>query len=222
MRSTLRLVYVRLRPVLWLRAVLFASCTPCSTMHSYQAFTPATPEEAIRLPIVLVLASGQGQRFWASGGTTHKLQADLCGASVKQRTLDAVAASGLRWYVEEGGLPGMGDSIAAAVRANHDAPGWMVLPGDLPLVQPHTLLRIARAPMAASVLLPVYAGQRGHPVRFASQCGEALRNLQGSMGASPVVRAQAAIEMIVDDRGCVFDIDTVQDLQRAKEWLLER
>ena len=73
------------------------------------------------MPVVLVLASGRGERFSASGGTTHKLQADLCGATVLQRTLDAVRASGLRWHLEDAGHPGMGDSIAAAVRATRDA-----------------------------------------------------------------------------------------------------
>ena len=43
------------------------------------------------LPVVLVLASGRGERFLASGGSTHKLQADLGGRTVLQRTLDAVA-----------------------------------------------------------------------------------------------------------------------------------
>ena len=166
--------------------------------------------------MVLVLASGRGERFLASGGTTHKLQADLCGATVLQRTLDAVRASGLRWHLEDAGHPGMGDSIAAAVRATRDsAEGWMVLPADLPLIRPQTLVEIARAAMAVHVLVPTFEGQRGHPVRFAAVCGEALASLKGNQGAALVVSAQAAMKMIVNDAGCVVDIDTVQDLRRA-------
>lgn len=177
-------------------------------------------DEAARLPVVLVLASGRGERFNASGGIGHKLQADLCGKTVLARTLDAVHASGLRWHLEDAGHPGMGDSIAAAVRATRGAPGWMVLPADLPLVQTNTLLAIARATMAAQVLVPMFDGQRGHPVRFARECCDALENLQGNSGAALVVSAQAAIKMIVDDIGCVFDIDTLDDLQRARAHLL--
>lgn len=188
----------------------------------FTAYTPATAQEAQQLPVLLVLASGRGERFTASGGSTHKLQADLGGKTVLARTLEAVRASGLRWHLEDGGHPGMGDSIAAAVRATRSAPGWMVLPADLPLVQPNTLLQIARAPMPGTVLLPMMEGQRGHPVRFAPACGTALANLEGNQGAAPVVRAQAAIEMIVDDVGCVMDIDTVDDLQRARAWLQGR
>ena len=182
----------------------------------------ASADEALRLPIVLVLASGRGERFLASGGTTHKLQADLCGKTVLQRTLDAVRASGLRWHLEDGGHPGMGDSIAAAVRTTRDAPGgWMVLPADLPLIQAATLLQIARAPLAAAtVLVPAFEGQRGHPVRFAPVCGAALANLEGNQGAAPVVSAQAAMKIIVNDPGCVMDIDTLDDLQRARAYHL--
>jgi molybdenum cofactor cytidylyltransferase len=174
-------------------------------------------EEPQHLPVVLVLASGRGERFSASGGTTHKLQADLCGATVLQRTLDAVRASGLRWHLEDAGHPGMGDSIAAAVRATRDAVGgWMVLPADLPLLQPNTLVTIARALLEGEVLVPWFEGQRGHPVRFAASCGDALANLQGNQGAAHVVSARVATKMIVNDAGCVLDIDTVDDLERAR------
>ena len=87
------------------------------------------------LPTVIVLASGRGERFIASGGTTHKLKALLHGKPLLQHTLDAVKASALPWHLEDAGHPGMGDSIAAAVRATIGAAGWMILPGDLPLVQ---------------------------------------------------------------------------------------
>lgn len=176
-------------------------------------------EEAAKLAVVLVLASGRGERFLASGGTTHKLQADLGGKTVLQRTLDAVRASGLIWHLEDVGHPGMGDSIAAAVRATRNAPGWMVLPADLPLIRPQTLVEIARATMAGEVLVPMFEGQRGHPVRFDASCGDALADLQGNQGAAPVVFARAAIKMVVSDAGCVVDIDTVDDLQRARKLL---
>lgn len=176
---------------------------------------------AASAPVVLVLASGRGERFLASGGLTHKLQALLGGKPVLQHTLDAVRASGLPWHLEDQGHPGMGDSIAAAVRATRDAPGWLVLPADLPLVQAGTLRQIAAALQSHAVAVPVHAGRRGHPVGFAAVCGPALAALRGNQGAAPVVRAHAAAEIAVDDIGTVTDIDTVQDLAQA-ERLLKR
>lgn len=185
-------------------------------MNTLVSYPLVSSLEAAALPVVLVLASGRGERFIASGGKVHKLQADLAGTPVMQRTLNAVRASGLRWHLEDAGHPGMGDSIAAAVRATRDAPGWMVLPADLPLIRPETLVDIARAPLAGEVLMPVFEGHRGHPVRFAPACGDALVALQGNQGAAPVVSAREAIKMVVNDPGCVTDIDTLDDLHRAE------
>ncbi|MDR3455316.1 MAG: nucleotidyltransferase family protein [Rhodoferax sp.] len=167
-------------------------------------------------PTILVLASGRGERFAASGGSVHKLQALLAGKTVLEHTLDAVCASGLPWHLEDAGHPGMGDSIAAAVRATRDAAGWLILPADLPLIQAATLSQVAAALQTHDVVVPVYQGSRGHPVGFGAACGPALLALKGNQGAAPVVRAHAAIELIVDDIGCVTDIDTLEDLARAQ------
>ncbi|UCU97329.1 NTP transferase domain-containing protein [Acidovorax radicis] len=177
-------------------------------------------------PVVLVLASGRGERFKASGGAVHKLRAPLGDTTVLEHTLAAVRASGLPWHLEDAGHPGMGDSIAAAVRATADAPGWLVLPGDLPLVSPATLRTIAAALADCAVAVPVHHGERGHPVGFAAQCLQGLLALTGEQGAASVVREQAQQGRVrrveVDDVGAVTDVDTVQDLERAAQWLAAR
>ncbi|MCZ8091922.1 MAG: nucleotidyltransferase family protein [Acidovorax sp.] len=179
----------------------------------------------LTLPTVLILASGRGERFKASGGAVHKLQALLAGKPVLQHTLDAVRASGLPWHVEDAGHPGMGDSIAAAVRHtahSTDAAGWLVLPGDLPLVQPATLQAMAQVLLdqRAVVAWPEFAGERGHPVAFGRDCLEGLLALSGEKGAAPVVRHWAqqgrGLAVPVRDEGVAADIDTVQALERAE------
>lgn len=171
------------------------------------------------LPTVIVLASGRGERFSASGGSGHKLEAKLALKTVLRHTLDAVQASGLPWHLEDAGHPGMGDSIAAAVRATAQATGWLILPADLPLIQSDTLCAVAAALKGRDVVVPVYRGQRGHPVGFSATCRLALLNLKGNQGAAPVVRSYTAIELIVDDIGCITDIDTVDDLRAAEQLL---
>lgn len=173
------------------------------------------------LPTVLVLASGRGERFRASGGVSHKLAAPLGGRPVLEHTLDAVRASGLPWHLEDAGHPGMGDSIAAAVRATADAAGWLVLPADLPLVRPETLRRVAQALAAgAAAVQPQHQGQRGHPVAFAADARDALLALSGERGAAPVLQALRARgevrDLAVDDIGIVTDIDTLADLAAAE------
>lgn len=179
-------------------------------------------------PVVLVLASGRGERFAASGGAGHKLRALLAGHPVLEHTLAAVRASGLRWHLEDGGHPAMGDSIAAAVRATCAAPGWLVLPGDLPLIAPHSLRTAARALAlpGCSAAAPLYRGQRAHPVAFGAQCRSALLALQGAPGAASVLQEQARQGRVrwleLDDAGSVADVDTVQDLARAARMLAAR
>ncbi len=166
-------------------------------------------------PTVIVLASGRGERFTASGGAGHKLQAQLGSKTVLQHTLDAVRASGLPWHLEASGQPGMGDSIAAAVAATASAKGWLILPADLPLIRADTLRAVALALQQHRVVLPLYRGQRGHPVAFSSTCRQALLDLKGDQGAAAVARNCGAFELDVNDAGCVTDIDTVDDLHRA-------
>ncbi|HSV34544.1 MAG TPA: nucleotidyltransferase family protein [Ramlibacter sp.] len=177
-------------------------------------------------PVVLVLASGRGERFAASGGTGGKLHALLGGKPVLQHTLDAVRASGLPWHLEDRGHAGMGDSIAAAVLATQDASGWLVLPGDLPFVRPETLRAVAEALARHAVVLPRHQGERGHPVGFAASCRDALLALSGPEGAASVVRAQSAqgnvVRLDLDDPGMLIDIDTVQDLAAAERRLASR
>ena len=178
--------------------------------------------------VVIVLASGRSERFRAAGGTGNKLDADLCGRAVLQRTLDAVRASGLPWHLESGPHPGMGDSIAAAVRHCAEASSWLILPGDLPLVQAETIRRVSAALAHAPVVVPQVAKpdgtvQRGHPVGFSQVCRDALMALTGDVGAAPVVRAVAAQRLDVDDIGCCLDVDTPALLEQARRmWLAQR
>ena len=188
-----------------------------------QTLKPSIPST----PVVIVLAAGRGERFAASGGATHKLQALLAGKRVIDHVLDAVKASGLDYHVvtADPDRPGMGDSIAAGVKATPNASAWLILPADLPLISPSTLRAIAFAPPCA-ITVPMVNGQRGHPVRFGLECASELLNLQGNQGAANVLRAWAATDSIaivaVDDVGCVMDVDTVNDLKRAETLLIKR
>ena len=181
----------------------------------------------ISLPVVIVLAAGRGERFAASGGTVHKLQALLSGKRVLDHVLNAIECSGLPHHVvyADTTRPGMGDSIAAGIKATAEAPGWLILPADLPLIQSHTLRTIALAP-ACAVTVPLYQGQRGHPVRFAAECRADLLNLTGSKGAAQVIQRYETADSVtclnVDDFGVITDIDTLDDLSCAEQLLAQR
>lgn len=173
-------------------------------------------------PIVIVLAAGKGQRYLASGGTTHKLAASLAGSTVLAHVVSAVEASGLQVHiVKSAASDGMADSIAAGVCATADAAGWLILPGDLPLIQPESLRRVADALVLHKVVVPHYCGQQGHPVGFGKACCDALSRLSGDVGAKSVIQkyrlTDEVFDLSIDDQGLVTDVDTVEDLSRAED-----
>lgn len=182
-------------------------------------------------PCVLILAAGRGDRFLASGGSSHKLKAVLGLQTVLQTTLAAVKASGLPWHLESGPHPGMGDSIAAAIKATAGAKGWLILPADLPLIQPSTLRQLALQLVQLDscdlhVIQPFYQGQKGHPVAFSRAAAQELAQLSGDLGAASIVRKAAENQCLqrwdCDDIGCVLDVDTVQALEEARRIWQER
>lgn len=175
-------------------------------------------------PTVIVLAAGQGSRFKASGGLGSKLDALLQGQKVLEHVLKAVAQANLAFYlVTEAEGPGMGDSIAQGVRMTPDASGWLILPGDLPLISANTLTQVANhlSQGAHSVVVPFKAGQRGHPVGFRRAYFADLAQLTGEQGAAAIVKKAHArgqvLKLSVEDPGCIQDIDTLEDLQCAAQ-----
>jgi molybdenum cofactor cytidylyltransferase len=110
---------------------------------------------------------------------------------------------------------GMGHSLAAAVRTEADADGWIVALADMPRVAARSIESVIAALEAgARIAVPVYRGRRGHPVGFAAGCLEELLALRGDAGARSVLQRHAAevVRVEVDDPGILQDVDTAQDL----------
>ena len=72
---------------------------------------------------------------------------------------------------------------ASGVSASADAGGWLLLPGDMPTVQPSTLLAVAAKLPHHVVVYAQYRGQRGHPVGFSPELYSELVQLSGDEGA---------------------------------------
>jgi molybdenum cofactor cytidylyltransferase len=185
-------------------------------------------------PLLIILAAGRGSRFVAEG---HKLEQPLQGLTLLARTLASAIASHLpvlvvttralepqaRHFVaardvvvlpEAGSASelGMGYSIAAGVGARPDAPGWLLLPADMPLVQPATMVAVSRALEHHPVAYAQHRGRRGHPVGFASELYSELVTLTGDQGARRLVARYPAHAVDVDDPGVLVDVDTEEDL----------
>ena len=191
-------------------------------------------------PTVVVLAAGRSSRF---GAGHHKLAQALGDSTVLAQTLASAITSHLRTVVvttaafvdvarssvaardvvvlpevgsDGANLLGMGVSIAAGVSACPDSRGWLVLPGDMPMVQPATLLAVARALDHHAVAFAQYRGRRGHPVGFAAELYPELTALGGDEGARRIIARYPAFPVELDDAGILVDIDTEDDLEALR------
>jgi len=110
---------------------------------------------------------------------------------------------------------GMGGSIAAGVRALRDGlTGVFVVLGDMPQVTSADYARLARAHALrpARICVPVWEGQRGHPVLFGAAYFSDLAALTGDVGARGVIREAAdVISVPAASAGVLVDLDTEAD-----------
>ena len=183
-------------------------------------------------PTIVVLAAGFGSRY---KGARHKLDEPLHGSTVLGCTLRQAVAS-LLPVVLVTTAPfvaaasevlatrdivvlslaeasrGMGHSIAAGVGERPDAGGWLILPGDMPMVRAQTLRAVAAALEGHAVVYAQYRGRRGHPVGFGSELYSELISLTGDEGARRIVARYPVHGEELDDPGVLVDVDTQDDL----------
>ena len=187
-------------------------------------------------PTILVLAAGQGSRYQ---GSRHKLAEALGGSTVLGTTvrhaietqlpvlvvttaalapllMRQIATRDILVLSADDARRGMGDSIAAGVAERSGAPGWLILPGDMPLVQPASMLAVATALEQHPVAYAQHRGRQGHPVGFAAELYSELIQLRGDDGARRVVARYPAHGQEVDDPGVLLDLDTVSDLDAMR------
>jgi len=104
---------------------------------------------------------------------------------------------------------GMGHSLAAGcthLRWNHTFVGL----ADMPYLKPATLQQlVARARQLSpdDVLVPVFGGQRGHPVAFGATHLPTLCKLTGDQGARAILGEQQPVLIEVEDEGILLDVD---------------
>lgn len=129
--------------------------------------------------------------------------------------LEALSAEGVPVLECADAALGMGHTLAAAVAHESSAQGWVVALGDMPYIAVETIGRIAEELVrGAPIVVPVFGGQRGHPVGFSRAFGAQLMALRGDSGARAILAAHPAQirQVEVSDPGVVEDIDTPPDV----------
>jgi molybdenum cofactor cytidylyltransferase len=105
----------------------------------------------------------------------------------------------------------------AAVPAH--APGAVVLLGDMPLVTPALIARVAQAFLRAHTLcFPIYRGLPGRPVAIPRELFGEFAQLSGDASGLPILQKHweraIKLELAPDEEPTQWDIDTPEDLER--------
>lgn len=183
----------------------------------------------------IVPAAGSAERF---GGA--KLLADVGGSPLLERTIRSLLDGGVGRVVVvlgaeaervRGGVAALADrrvsavmnpkpergmlsSIQSGLRAAEGDP-IVVLPGDMPYVEPATVASLLRAHgESGAIVSPRLGGKRGHPVVIPGRCREEILAAGAELTLHDVLRAHSAERLDVDvyDRGVIRDVDRPSDL----------
>ncbi|KAF0233530.1 MAG: molybdenum cofactor [Desulfovibrionaceae bacterium] len=181
----------------------------------------------------VVLAAGRSTRMGSD-----KLRLPWRGRTMLEWVVDAACAlspvvlvggphdiSGMPGQVTRVSSPvqgrpaGQADSLKAGIRALPPGlDGAMILLGDMPLITPKLVGKLARAFRPGRFLVPRCDGRRGNPVIIPSDWFLRVLELEGDTGARPLLASPNALVdyLAVDDPAILYDVDTPDDYSRLK------
>ena len=118
---------------------------------------------------------------------------------------------------------GMFSSVFAGVSAlPRCADGFLLLPGDTPLIKPETVRTLLRAfEKNKNLVYPTFLGERGHPPVIGSSLIPSILNWRGDGGLRALLeeRDSLAAHVPIPDRGVLLDMDTPEDYRGLEEYL---
>lgn len=189
--------------------------------------------------IAIVLAAGRGARFAEDDpDAPAKMMAPIGGVPMIRRTVESLAAGGVdRSVVVVSGIQatviaralsglvvtcvvnpdparGMFSSIQCGMRAAMDAGVCVLLPGDMPFVQPDTIARLLSAATASGqTVVPSLDGHPGHPVVCSPVLRDRIISADANARLDHLMRGEDVTHIVVTDPGVRRDVDRPGDLK---------
>ncbi len=194
------------------------------------------PEARPHISAVL-LAAGMSRRM----GTVNKLLAPVQGQPMVCRVADRLLATRvdevivvigheservqealgnrrIRFVHNPDYASGLSSSLATGVKAlTGKTQAALICLADMPELdsqQMNLLLDAYDPPAGALICVPTFAGKRGNPVLWDRVFFSDMSEIQGDVGARHLIgeHAQSVVEVPMQDRGVVFDVDSPQIL----------
>ncbi|HAR96257.1 MAG TPA: hypothetical protein DCR97_09900 [Deltaproteobacteria bacterium] len=110
---------------------------------------------------------------------------------------------------------GMSSSVRTALPYVTGSEGALFHLGDKPFVAPATIERVVEAFRGGSrIVLPLFEGVKGHPVLVRGRLFlEEMAAIEGDIGLRKLVERHGdQVRTVEGDEGCVFDIDSEEDV----------
>jgi molybdenum cofactor cytidylyltransferase len=187
----------------------------------------------------IVLAAGESRRMKVLGG---KQLLPLGSSTILETTIDCVTASQIdetlvvlgsraaeisqriaskpvKLIINSLYLSGISTSIVAGISAaDPKAEAYLLVLGDQPFVPYQVIDRLLKEfeNCKQSIIIPSFAGRRGHPLIFAARFQKQLLSLTGDVGARGIIASHEAnvVEVPVESAGILLDIDTQEEYSK--------
>lgn len=133
--------------------------------------------------------------------------------------------AGVRIVVNRNNSPEMFSSVIVALESlEPEVQSIVLLPGDVPLVRPWTINYLLKQheKEPCSIIVPSFQGKRGHPVIIPAELADTIRGWKGEEGLRGALNSlkDKLVTIPVADANILFDMDTPEDYEEAKErWL---
>lgn len=109
--------------------------------------------------------------------------------------------------------------VATAVMHRPDAAGWLLLPADMPMLNPKTLMAVANNLTKAPIVFPCHRHMRGHPVGLSSELYTDLIRVSSEQELRRLTARYPSVDIDVDDAGVLMTLDAHTGLNQLRACL---
>lgn len=180
-------------------------------METFKPLLPFEDTTIARHIVSLVKEAGADPVVLVTGYRAEELEAHL-------------AHTGIRFLRNENyASTQMFDSVCMGIRAVADeCDKILLMPIDTPAIRLNTFRQVMR--IDADMIRTIYGGEPGHPILIRSEIAKKLCEYTGNRGLRGAMEESgySLTNLIVDDKGVNWDVDTQAEYQEMIDWNYKR
>ena len=191
-------------------AAIIAAAGYSSRMKSFKALLPLGESTVVENAVNIFLESGIKDISVVTGHRADDLKPVL-------------EKLGVKFIYNANFAEGMFSSLTAGIKSlASTVEGFFLLPVDNPIVNKETIEKLCHAFFTTdlSIFYPKYKAMRGHPPLISSRYIPEILTWEGTGGMRAILEKyeKDALDIEVEDRGVLLDMDTPEDYQTMLEY----